>query len=329
MNTFRTVFDVPGSEHKISYQSKSFYTGSCFTENIGNYLQALKFPVCVNPFGILYNPMSIFESLRSLINKKEFTKEDLILNKDIWCSLHHHGRFSDTDKNNCLDNINRTGSSASEFLKKAGFLFITFGTSYAYRHKEKKMIVANCHKFPAPHFEKILLDVDTIVHEFKSLEKLLLKFNPDIKIILTVSPVRHINDGIVENQLSKSILHVAIHKIISDTKNCFYFPAYELQMDDLRDYRFYGADMAHPNEIAIGYIRKKFIETYIDKDSQNILAEIEKLLAAKNHRTFHPESITSKAFLNSHAKKTNALKQEFPFLDLKEFEDYFGISQIS
>lgn len=324
MNTFRTTFDINESESKIDYSSRTFFIGSCFTENIGNKMQELKFPVCINPFGILYNPLSIINSIHFLAAEKIFSENELLLNNGIWCSLHHHGRFSGTDKKKCIENINASCAAATDFIKKTDILFITFGTSYYYLHKEKNSIAANCHKFPSSHFEKKILDAETIVKEFKSLHNALLKINPEIRIVLTISPVRHINDGIVNNQLSKSILHVAVHKITGENKNCFYFPAYELQMDDLRDYRFYCSDMVHPGDVATAYIWEKFKETYVEKESRNILAEIEQLRAAVNHRSFHPGSAAAKEFRTAQAKKVKDFKIRFPFLDLREFENYFG-----
>ncbi len=324
MQNFRTTFDISGSNQKIDYYSKTLFIGSCFTENIGNYLKTLKFQTILNPTGIIYNPASINECIRFLIEKKEFFEKDLDFFNDEWLSFHHHGRFSDPDKNNCLKNINEELLSASDYIRQADFLFITFGSASVYRHNEKNIIVSNCHKFPAETFLKYLLTPQEIIFDCEKTLKALKKTNPKIKIIFTVSPVRHWKDGAVENQLSKSILFVAINDIIKKIDNCFYFPAYELMMDDLRDYRFYAEDMIHPNATAIDYIREKFIQSFIKTDSLKIMNEVIGLIQAFKHRPFNNSSVNHKKFKENYLKQTKELKKQFPFLDLEEFEKYFG-----
>lgn len=323
MDIFRTFFKIPASSEKINYQSSCIFIGSCFTESIGNYLKDLKFRTEVNPFGIVYNPISIKNSIDFLLKGKTFTEKDLDFYNDIWFSFHHHSRFSDTDNKRCLKKINEALKTASAFLKKFDFLFITFGTAFTYFHKEKNYVVANCHKFPSDAFIKKMLTPEEIFSEYNNIVKDFKKINPSLKIIFTISPVRHINDGITENQHSKSVLFVAVHKIIEKFTNCSYFPAYEILMDELRDYRFYASDMIHPGEAAIEYIRKRFTETYIDHASQKIMDEIKKLILAKNHKIFFPETDANKRFLKKNLQKITELKKTFPFLDLKEFEEYF------
>ncbi|MFH0867397.1 MAG: GSCFA domain-containing protein [Bacteroidota bacterium] len=323
MDTFRTPINIPASKNKINYHSSCFFIGSCFTESIGNYLKDLKFQTDINPFGIVYNPISIKNFIDFLIIGKQFSEKDLDFHNDVWFSFHHHSRFSDTDRKRCLKKINDTLRVSSGFLKKSGFLFITLGTSYIYTHKEKNIVVSNCHKLPSETFTKSLKQPEEIYSAYSSLIKKIKTVNPSLKIIFTISPVRHVNDGFIENQRSKSILFVAVHKIMEKFENCSYFPAYEIMMDELRDYRFYADDMIHPNDTAINYIRRKFIEKYIDKASQEIMAEIEKLVRAKNHRTFFPETPSHKIFLKKNLQKISGMKKQFPFLDLQEFEDYF------
>jgi hypothetical protein len=324
MDNFRTTFNIPEFPFKLSYQSKSIFIGSCFTENISNYMKDLKFQVIQNPTGILYNPISILECLKFMMDGKKFKESELHRFNDIWFSFHHHGRFSDTDKGRCLTNINAEISEGTKFLRDTDFLFITFGSAFIYKHNETNDVVANCHKFPSSTFTKSLLDFQTIREEYlKSIDKLC-KINSKLKIIFTVSPVRHWNDGAAENQLSKSILLLAIHEIIKNNPSvCFYFPAYELMMDDLRDYRFYAEDMLHPNNISIEYLWNKFSDSFIEKDSCKIIKEIQKLIDAKNHRPFHTETSSYKQFKLSIQKQTNELKKKYPFLDLDEFENFF------
>jgi len=323
MDTFRTTFNIPISEIKINYHSKSIFIGSCFTENIGNYFKDLKFQVICNPTGIIYNSFTISECIQFMLNGKSFSEKDIDYYNDVWFSFHHHSRFSDPDKKKCLENMNSEMTNASEYIKQADFLFLTFGTSFVYRHNKINKIVANCHKFPYDTFLKSLLQPAEIVEEFSKTIDQLKKINPKIKIIFTISPVRHWKDGVTENQISKSILFASIHEILKKFSNCIYFPAYELMMDDLRDYRFYAEDMIHPNSAAIEYIREKFMETFIDKETQLIMSKISKLQLAKNHKPFNPATVSHQKFKENNLKQVLELQKDYPFLDLEEFEKYF------
>jgi hypothetical protein len=323
MQIFRTTLEIPEFPFQIGYDSKSLFIGSCFTENIGNYLKELRFDVLTNPFGIIYNPVSIVNSIKYLTDKKIFLKEELNLYNDLWFSFHHHGRFSDSDKDTCLDKINSCVHEASEFIQKADFLFLTFGTAFIYTHKQTKTVVANCHKLPSDTFVKSILSPEDIIQQYISAFRDILKINTRLKIIFTVSPIRHWNDGASENQLSKSVLFVAINEIIKKCSNCFYFPAYELVMDDLRDYRFYAEDMIHLNGTAIDYVRGKFARSMIAKEAQEIMEEVRKLIQAKNHKPFNPDTKAHKSFKEACHRQTHALKKKFPFLNLAEFEEYF------
>jgi hypothetical protein len=324
MQIFRTIFELPEFPFKMNYHSKSIFFGSCFTENIGIYLKERRFNAIINPFGIIYNPLSISNSIRFLSNNRVFDEKYLNLYNELWFSFYHHGRFSDTDQKKCLEKINTSINEASELIRHADFLFLTFGTAFIYTHKETNEVVANCHKFPSETFTKSLLNPKKIVEEYTSTFDHLLKINPGLKIIFTVSPVRHLKDGAVENQLSKSILFVAIHEIIKKISNCFYFPAYELIMDDLRDYRFYAEDMTHLNATATEYIRLKLRQSMIAEDAQEIMDEMQKLLQAKNHKPFNTDTASYKHFKQNCLKQTIVLKEQYPFLDLREFIEYFG-----
>lgn len=323
MDQFRTILKISPSAEKINYHSHCLFIGSCFTESIGNYLRELKFQTQINPFGIVYNPLSISNSIDTLLNGKNFTGNDLEFQNDVWFSFRHHSRFSDSDKNSCLLKINEALKTSSEFIKKIDFLFVTFGTSFIYTHIEKNIVVANCHKLPSNVFTKSMLEPEAIITSWCNTIKKIKSINPSVKIIFTVSPVRHINDGITENQQSKSVLFVAIQNILKKFDNCFYFPAYEIMMDELRDYRFYDEDMVHPNDTAINYIRQKFTETYIDQASQEIMAEIKKLLLAKNHKPFFPGTPAHGNFIKKNLQKISELIKQFPFLELDEFKNYF------
>jgi hypothetical protein len=323
MQSFRTTFEIQEHNPKLNYNSKSLFIGSCFTENIGNHFKELKFPVCINPTGIIYNPLSICKTINLLNNGYQFKESDLDFFNELWFSFCHHGRFAHPDKMRCLENINSELSNASSFFKQTEFLFITFGSAYAYTYKKRNEVVANCHKLPAEYFNKSLLPAETIIHEFEKALTQIQKSNPNLQIIFTVSPVRHWTDGAIENQRSKSILITAIHEIIQRQKNCFYFPAYELMMDDLRDYRFYAEDMIHPNSTAIEYIREKFTSTFIDEASIEIMKKVMKLKRAMEHRPFGKVSQSYNRFRKDQMNFILELKKEFPFLDLQEFEEFF------
>ena len=320
---FRTIIDIPASKNKINHKNKSVFIGSCFAENIGNKFLQYKFPADLNPFGVIYNPISVKKSLEILIEKKSFGKKDLYFHNENWFSFYHHSSFSDIEQNNCLEKINTRILSSSDFLEKADFLFITFGTSYVYELIESQQIVSNCHKLPAKHFNRYLLSVDEIVENLKELIEKLHQFNKNLKIVLTVSPVRHWKDGARENQISKSTLIIAINELMKEFRQIEYFPAYEIVMDELRDYRFYDEDMFHPNATAINYLWKKFNDIYFNNRTKQLCSEINKLIQAMGHKPFNPHSENHKKFLKSHFEKTILLNKQYPFLDLTEIRDYF------
>ena len=327
MENFRTVIEIFESRNKLSYHSKAMFIGSCFAESIGNILQELKFPIDINPFGIIYNPISVKNSIDFLITKKTFTEEDICFDGERWFSFYHHSRFSNISKEMCLQEINERINISSEFLKKAEFLFITFGSAWVYELMEKKQIVSNCHKFSNKEFDRYLLSPTTIVDEYKDLINRLQAFNPKLKIIFTVSPIRHLKDGATGNQVSKSTLILAIHELDALFQNVFYFPSYEIMMDDLRDYRFYNEDMTHPNSVAIKYIWDLFTETYIEKFSQQLMTEIDAILKAKSHRPFNEQSQTYQHFLKNQLGKIYALKNKHRYIDLTEEELFFKSKQ--
>ena len=256
MNTFRTEVNIKPSENKISHQSKIMLIGSCFTENIGNKLTERCFKTAQNPFGIVYNPQSICEQIIQLIYNISIEEHELFYQNEQWHSYQFHSRFSHPEKNVALAAMNVSMTNGHTFLKDTNFLILTLGTAKVYEQSESNTVVANCHKTPNNQFAHTMLSAEKIVSLFKTTLNHLLKFNPNIKILFTVSPIRHWKDGAIENQLSKSTLFLATHQLIKDCENAFYFPAYEIMMDDLRDYRFYGYDMLHPSTLAIDYIKQ-------------------------------------------------------------------------
>ena len=308
---FRTEFEIAEFNYKISTKSKLMFFGSCFTENIGEKIANLHLQNNINPFGILYNPASVSENIRLLIENKNFTEKDLNQNNNKWFSYNHHGKFSDEDKDKCLQNINTEINKASSSLKDANFLFITFGTSWVYKLKENNKIVANCHRIPAKEFNRERLTITEIVDDYKKLITKIKNINPNIKIVFTVSPIRHWKDGANGNQLSKSVLLLAIEEIIKQNTNCFYFPSYEIIMDDLRDYRFYSSDMLHINDIAINYIWEKFTNTFFDNSTLEYAKKINKINSALNHRTENNKTEKYIEFINSNIAKTKTLETEY------------------
>src|SRR5437762_5234556 len=272
---FMVKIDLKKLPETIRYGNKILLTGSCFTEHIGESLADFKFPVLQNPHGILFDPLSVSHSLVSYVENKQFKESDLFLLNGVWYSWQHHSRFSNTDKLECLRMINASQQKAHEFLKEADWIIITLGTSFSYCLIPQPPLnkwrggkpVANCHRAPAQWFTKKLLETDEIIRMFDDCFKKLLQFNPELKIIFTVSPVRHIRDGVIDNNRSKARLIESVHHLTNKYDRVFYFPAYELVIDVLRDYRFYDADLVHPNYMATEFVLEKFTESCIDEDA--------------------------------------------------------------
>ncbi|MES1224153.1 MAG: GSCFA domain-containing protein [Bacteroidota bacterium] len=337
---FMVDIDIKKLPSKISYQDKILLIGSCFTEHIGNALQELKFPVLQNPNGILFDPASVCKSLVSYIENKQYREEDLFQLNEVWNSWQHHSRFSNIDKTECLRIINKSQQKAHSFLKEADWIIITLGSSFSYRlsgnvtqRKDSSEApplegfgeaVANCHRAPAQWFNKHLLGIDETVSMLDNTYHRLLQFNPNLNIIFTVSPVRHIRDGVIENNRSKARLLEAVHHLVNKFNSLHYFPAYELVIDVLRDYRYYDIDLVHPNYMATEFVLEKFTASAIDEESQKLMQEVKKIMIARKHKAFQPETKAHLQFLNAHFEKTKQLLEKYPFLDLKEELVYFS-----
>jgi len=289
--------------------------------------------VIENPNGILFNPVSIVKSLTSYLENRQYTGADLFYQNESWNSWEHHSRFSHPDKDTCLSMINQWQQAAHEFIKTADWLFITVGSAFVYEltnavvsTPDQNMVVANCHKVPTDKFLKRLLTVTEVAVSFKSTIKKITAFNPAIKIIFTISPVRHLRDGFVENNRSKATLIQAVHKLVDEAENLFYFPAYELVIDDLRDYRFYAEDMVHPNYAATNYVWEKFIAAAIDEPSQLLMKDIQQLNAAMNHKPFNAASEAHQKFLHANFSRLQALKSQLPYVNFEAEEAYHSLS---
>lgn len=288
--------------------------GSCFSDNIGKKLQQAFFQTAVNPFGVLYNPVSVAQSLNILVDKTIFTEKDIFEYNSLWHSFSHSSFYSNSDKNTFLKKINESSEEASCFLSKTNHLIITLGTAWVFELIKTGKVVSNCHKLPANDFNRRRLTVNEVVGVLSQTFEKLYQFNPQLDIILTVSPIRHWKDGAHENNLSKSTLHLAIDELVNKYSYASYFPSYEIQMDELRDYRFYAADMMHPSETAIDYIWQRFSETYFDKETMLLKKELEQLRADLNHRPIHPESAEYHKFMMSVEKRKVSLIKEYPEL---------------
>lgn len=287
---FRTELLSKSVEKKIDYASMSLFIGSCFSNNIGDLLKDRKFNAIINPFGTVYNPSSICSQLENILNNHKVVSEDLTEVQKNYCHHDYHSMFNNVNMESVVSKINAVIQSCHEYIKKVDLIFITLGTSWVYELKETNKIVANCHKKSTSMFNKRLLTLNEINESMEKIHNLLISFNPSVKIVYTLSPVRHIKDGIVENAISKALLKVAIHEQMTN-KACSYFPAYEYMMDDLRDYRFYEEDLIHPNTVAIKYIWKKFTETYFSESTLHKVKEVEKIITFLNHRPVSPDEV--------------------------------------
>ncbi|MEG1555885.1 MAG: GSCFA domain-containing protein [Bacteroidales bacterium] len=280
---FRTEIKIPDYPFQIDFSDKIMLLGSCFSDHIGSFFETNQFQVLSNPFGTLFNPISIANALNLSLNPTLFNESLVDYFNGQWISYSHHGKFSHFDKTVFIQNIEQQLQQGHDFLLKTDFLFVTFGTAFCYRLIERDLIVANCHKIPAVKFEKIRLTIEHIVEIYRRLMDKLVKEKPTLKIIFTVSPVRHLGDGFHENQLSKSILHLAIDALVDD-QHYFYFPSYEILQDDLRDYRFYAQDLSHPGENALLYIEEKVMEKFFSKFTLDKIAKQVKNNKLLNHR---------------------------------------------
>jgi len=323
---FHTIVDIPVFRWQTGYSKKNMFLGSCFTENIGTRMEGLKYNVDINPFGILYNPVSVANGLKILLHNKEFTSADLIERGGLWHSFFHHGRFSSPNEKETLEAINSKVKSGADFLRKADFLFITFGTAWVYRYKKTGQFVSNCHKIPANEFERVRLSVDEIVQEYNELFTEIRKINSSLKVIFTVSPIRHWKDGAIENQRSKAVLLLAIEKLIREFGDdfCAYFPAYEIVMDELRDYRFFAEDMVHLTDVAVNHVWEKFGLSLIDSESREISKRVHNIVQAFNHKPLHPKSTEYSKFLDQIVKQVNRFKIEFPNINFGKELGYFN-----
>lgn len=304
----RSVFD-------LTNQTPIITVGSCFSDQVGGLLSKYKFNIFQNPFGVLYNPLSIAQALKLALYKQMLKEDNLIFHNSLWHSFYFHGSFSHSSAHHVLENTNRAINEVHNYLKTAEFLFVTFGTAWVYRYVNTNQVVSNCHKLPANEFQRFRLTVEEIIEEWEELCRELKQFNPHLKIIFTVSPVRHFKDGAHQNQLSKSILFIAIDKIIANNNHIDYFPSYEIVNDELRDYRFYADDMLHVAEKAIQIVFEKFKTCYFNTKTIEYLNDIQSIIRAVEHRVLNVNKDETKKFAKTTIKKIETLEQKYPFVN--------------
>lgn len=314
---FRTQIDIKKEHHQIDYDSNIMLIGSCFAKNIGNKFNHYKFQNNVNPLGILFHPKAIEKLITNAINCQKYKNDDIFLFNEKWHCFDSHSELSESSKKGLLQNLNTYIDNTNQRIQQASHLIITLGTAWVYRFIETDRIVANCHKIPQKKFLKELLSVDDISESLDAIISLVKSVNNNVEIIFTVSPIRHLKDGYSENSLSKAHLLSAIHRIIEPRNHSYYFPSFEIMMDDLRDYRFYKNDMLHLNKTAIDYIWGHFKNTWIDNKSFVLMDEIESILKSLSHKPFDEKSEKHQHFLLQLNKKIARLEERYPQIKFK------------
>lgn len=312
---FTTKIPLAHSEHPIDYNSKIISLGSCFAENIGTKLAYFKFQRSINPFGIIFNPVSIERLVYRAVYKIEFAEKDIFFHNEHWHCYEVHSELSNTAPELLLEDLNKQLHHFRAELQEATYIILTYGTAWVYRLKASNEIVANCHKVPQNQFEKGILSVAILEQTIQNTIDLIKSINPEAKFIFTVSPVRHVKDGFVENQRSKSHLITALHSVLDNHSVANYFPSYEIMMDELRDYRFYEEDMLHPNKVAIRYIWERFCESALASSTAQVMKEVDQIQKGMAHRPFHSDTVSHRQFLQKLSEKMAQLKNQFPFME--------------
>ena len=326
---FRFEFDIKKLSPPITHKDKLLLIGSCFTENMGEKLKRYKFSILENPNGILFNPVSVAEALTGYIENNRLTEADLFQFNEAWHSWKHHSRFSGLTSQDALTKINDSTAHAHSFLKDADYMIITLGSSWIYTLTEKTSnanvgaVAANNHKAPADWFRRSLLKTEEVLQTLDDVLNRLFDFNSKLKIIFTISPVRHLREGVIDNNRSKAVLIQAVHQLVDRFDKFYYFPAYELVIDDLRDYRYYAEDLAHPNYFATQYVWEKFLTSCVEEQTRNLIEEIHSINLAYQHKPFNLSSEQHRTFLSSCLAKTTVLQQQHPHLNFEKELNYF------
>lgn len=326
---FHSEFSIQKPERLVSHKDQLLLMGSCFTENIAEKLRKHQFTVMENPNGILFNPVSVAEALHAYIENKQITVSDLFQYQETWHSWKHHSRFSGITADESVQKINAATHAAHVFIKNTDHLLITLGSAWVYELTDLAAnaipgtIAANNHKAPADWFSKRLLSAGETFFLLDQIIQQLWVLRPDIQVIFTISPVRHLREGLVDNNRSKAVLIQAVHQLVQAYPQFYYFPAYELVMDDLRDYRFYAEDLVHPNYQATQYVWEKFTDACMSEATKALIKEIAEINLAYQHKPFHPSTSHHQKFLASYLVKTKALQEKHPHLDFSTALAYF------
>lgn len=327
---FHYEFDIKRSPSSIQHTHKLLLVGSCFTENIGEKLRKHKFSTLENPNGILFNPISVAEAMNTYVENRQVHASDIFQHNETWHSWKHHSRYSGISAEDCVGKINASTIKAHNYLKQADHLLITLGSAWVYTLTDKAAnakqgdVAANNHKAPADWFAKRLMTAQETTEVLDHMLSRLLLFNSGLQIIFTISPVRHLREGVIENNRSKAVLIQAVHHLVEKYEALYYFPAYELVIDDLRDYRFYAEDLVHPNYQATQYVWEKFTDACMSEDTRSLMKEIAEINLAYQHTPFNPDTTQHTKFLKSYLEKTTILKEKHPYLDLEKELTYFG-----
>jgi len=309
-----TQINLPITHNTIDYSSQLVLMGSCFAQNMGEKFAYYQFQNTVNPFGIIFNPISMQKLMERAVNDQKFTADDLFFHNERWQCFELHSEMSQPEPNEMLTHINRVLDQFAQDLQKATHIVITLGTAWVYKHKESQQIVANCHKVSQTAFQKELLSIEQIKQSLSKITSLVRSLNPKVHFVFTVSPVRHLKDGFVQNQQSKAHLISALHDFLQIDTGSSYFPAYEILMDELRDYRFYADDLLHPNALAIEYIWQKWTETHINSSCYSLMEEVAYLRKALAHKPFQPESESHQKFLSQLQIRIEKLQSQLNFI---------------
>lgn len=318
--------DIVTPPFGINHQDKLLLIGSCFTSNVGKQLDDLKFSVLHNPTGILFDPYSVVRHLGDALQHKKYNTSDLALRDEVWHSYNHHTDFSSTDPQIGVDNINAAIQKTGDFLQQTNILFITLGSAFYYRLAENGEKVANCHRFPSQTFTKHLAEIDEMINSLCGIITDIRKQNPAIKVVFTVSPVRHIREGVVNNNRSKARLLEAVHQLCDLLENTYYFPAYELVIDVLRDYRFYDVDMVHPNYPATQFVFEQFKNTFFNSETLELCEQIKEVVTAYRHKPNFPDTEAHRNFLKANLRKIQQLEKVLAHTDWKKEKQHFHIA---
>lgn len=313
----QTEIKLKEENNQIDYNSNILLLGSCFAQNIGDKIAYFKFQNLQNPLGILFNPVVIERLVLNAIDKKPFTDETVFFHNGRWHSFDAHSSLSAVSKETLIQHLNDAAKKTRHSIEKASHIVVTLGTAWIYTHKAPNKVVASCHKLPQNEFVKELLSVEKVSGSINSIVNAIKRVNTNASIIFTVSPVRHLKDGFTENQHSKAHLISAIHKLVSSqTKpsKLFYFPSYEIMMDELRDYRFYKADMIHPNQTAIDYIWGKFKYVWVSSNAFGVMDEVNAIQKGLRHKPFNSKSSEYESFIKKIKSKQKALKKKYSYM---------------